>query len=121
MSRFWLNFLKEHRNLLQCKNLKTYEAHILYTWAKATEGNECAVGVYSIDKCVQPDATDVIYIANGCAGERVLVDLTGAYDMQVFDCFGKEKANERRDFSGVSAIPVPVGGHIILKKNIAAT
>ena len=115
MSRFWLSFLKEHRALLQSRNLETHEAHLLYTWAKATEGNECAVGVYAIDKCIQPDAVDVIYIANGCAGERVLMELTGKYEVQVLDCFGHEVSGETKEFSGISQIPVPVGGLIILK------
>ncbi len=28
-------------------------------------GSECAVGVYGIDTCVQPDGVDTVYIANG--------------------------------------------------------
>ncbi|MBR4766234.1 MAG: alpha-galactosidase, partial [Clostridia bacterium] len=66
MSRFWLYFLKEHKTLLQSKNLTAYESNLLYTWAKTFENNECAVGVYAVDKVVRPDAVSTIYIANGC-------------------------------------------------------
>ncbi len=116
MSRFWLSFFKEHRALLQSRNLTTYEAHLLYTWAKATEGNECAVGVYSVDKCVKPDAVDTIYIANGCMGERVLLDLDGTYHAQILNCYGEEVQSGTQDFCGINTLAVPVGGLIILKK-----
>ncbi len=116
MSRFWLSFFREHRALLQSRNLKTYESHLLYTWAKATEGSECAVGVYAIDKCVQPDAADVVYIANGCMGERLFVELEGTYRVQVLDCFGEETACFEKTFAGVECLAVPVGGLVILKK-----
>ncbi len=116
MSRFWLTFLKEHRALLQSKNLQTYEAHLLYTWAKATSGSECAVGVYAIDKCVRPDAADTIYIANGCLGERLFVELEGAYQVQILDCFGDEFSCFKKVFAGVECLTAPVGGLVILKK-----
>ncbi len=116
MSRFWLSFLKEHRELLQSKNLTTYEAHLLYTWAKATEGNECAVGVYAIDKCVKPDAMDTIYIANGCMGDRVFVELDGKYAVQILDCYGEEVESSVQELRGVNILNVPMGGLIVLKK-----
>ncbi len=113
MSRFWLSFLKEQ----QSKNLETYESHILYTWAKATEGNECIVGVYAIDKCVKPDAVDTVYIANGCMGKLVLVDLVGTYKVQILDCCGEETDCFEKTFSGVVSLDVPVGGLVIMKKS----
>jgi len=116
MSRFWLSFLKEHRALLQSKNLETYEAHLLYTWAKATEGKECAVGVYAIDKCVKPDAADTVYIANGCMGERMFVELEGKYRVQILNCFGDEVSCFDKVFAGVECLYVPVGGLAVLKK-----
>lgn len=117
MARFWVGFLKEHRALLQEGELQTYEAHLLYTWAKSTLGSECAVGVYGIDTCVRPDPVDTIYIANGCAGKRVLLELEGGYDATVLDCKGQAVEAFRRDFTGISAVAVPVGGMLVLKKN----
>ena len=116
MSRFWLTFFKEHRALLQSKNLQTYESHLLYTWAKAALGSECAVGVYAIDKCVQPDAADTVYIANGCMGEQLLVELEGSYRVQVFDCIAEEQARIEKTIAGVECLAVPVGGLVVLKK-----
>ncbi len=116
MSRFWLTFLKEHRELLQRGSPEAHEAHLLYTWVKTVKGNECAVGVYAIDKCVQPDAVGVIYIANGCMGERLFVELTGRYRVQILDCFGGETACFDKTFAGVECLKVPVGGLAVLKK-----
>lgn len=80
--------------------------------------NECAVGVYSIDKCVRPDEVDTIYIANGCTATRVLVELGGSYQAQVFDCFGSVVEENLVVPSGITAIPVPVGGLAVLKKEL---
>ena len=116
MSVFWLNFLKAHKELLLEGKLETFEPHLVYTWAKSTLGNECAVGVYSIDKVVAPDPVDTIYIANGCAGERVLVEMNGTYQVRVRDCLGHEVQCGEQVFNGITAIPVPSGGLIELTK-----
>ena len=116
MSVFWLNFLKAHKNLLLEGTLKTFEPHLMYTWAKSTLDNECAVGVYAIDKVVAPDPVDTVYIANGCSGNRVLVEMTGAYRMQVLDCRGREVSCGEQVFNGITPISVPAGGLIVLTK-----
>lgn len=114
MSLFWLNFLKDHRQLLLEGRLEAYEPHLLYTWAKSTLGRECAAAVYSIDKCVRPDPADRIYIANGSGGSRVLAELTGTYRVQILDCFGHEQHRFSRSFDGIAALPVPPGGLAVL-------
>ena len=116
MSVFWLNFLKEHKTLLLEGKLEAFEPHLVYTWAKSTYGNECAVGVYAIDKCVKPDAVDTIYIANGCAGERVLAELTGTYRVRVLDCRGREVSRCQQTFNGITALSVPSGGLAVLSR-----
>lgn len=115
-SRFWLGFFKEHRDLLQAGTLTAYEPHLLYTWAKSTRANECAVGVYAIDKCVQPDPVDTIFIANGCMGERVLAELSGTYHVRVLTCCGDETAHYDKTFDGMTALTVPVGGLLVLTR-----
>lgn len=117
MSRFWLSFLKEHKTLLQSKNLSAYEAHLLYTWAKTAQNDECAVGVYAVDKVVKPDAAGTIYVANGCMGERVFIELNGTYRVRVFNCFGETCGSFEKTFAGVEQLSVPVGGLIEMKKS----
>ena len=116
MSKFWLDFLKEHKKLLTEAPVVPYEPELLYTWAKSTCDNECAVGVYSIDKCVKPDAVDKIYIANGVASERVLIELRGSYNVIIKNCYGDTIHQFKKDFDGITAIEVPVGGLITLER-----
>lgn len=116
ISVFWLNFLKKHRTLLLQGKLEAFEPHLLYTWAKSTLDNACAVGIYSIDRCVQPDAVDRIYIANGSAGNRILLELSGVYHIQILDCRGRERSCEERMLCGISVLPVPSGGLAILTR-----
>jgi alpha-galactosidase len=116
MAKFWVKFLKDHKQLLQEGNLQTYESHLLYTWAKSTLDNECAVGVYGLNTCVAPDPVDTVYIANGCAVERVLLELNGKYSVQVLDCRGTETAVFEKEFSGINTLSIPVGGIAVLHR-----
>ena len=116
MSMFWLSFMKEHKDLLLEGKLEAFEPHLTYTWAKSTLGDECALGVYAIDKCVRPEPVDTIYLANGCSGNRVLVELEGDYDVKVVDCRGRVQSQGRQTFSGITVLPIPSGGLAVLKK-----
>jgi alpha-galactosidase len=117
MSRFWLSFLKEHKTLLQSKNLTAYESNLLYTWAKTTENDACAVGVYAVDKVVKPDAAATVYVANGCMGERLFIELNGTYRVRVFDCFGEICGSFEKTFAGVEQLAVPIGGLVEMRKS----
>ena len=88
----------------------------MYTWAKSTLKNECAVGVYAIDKCVRPDAVDTVYIANGCSGDRVLVEMNGVYDVLITDCRGHEISHTMQYLEGINVFEIPSGGIAILRK-----
>ena len=116
MSVFWLNFLKAHKALLLEGELTAFEPHLLYTWAKSTKGNECAVGVYAMDKCVRPDGVDTVYVANGCSGSRILVELSGTYRVRVLDCRGHEVSCAEQVFEGITSIAVPSGGLAVLTR-----
>ena len=116
MSVFWLNFLKEHKELLLEGEFETFEPHLMYTWTKSTLKNECAVGVYAIDKCVRPDAVDTVYIANGCSGDRVLVEMNGVYDVLITDCRGHEVSHTMQNLEGINVFEIPSGGIAILRK-----
>lgn len=116
MSKFWLAFLKKHSELLLKGELTVYDAQFLYTWAKSVKDKECAVGVFANEKCVQPDCTDTIYIANGTVSERVPVDVVGDYLVTLMDCFGNEISKEQMHFSGIKAVSIPIGGLAVFKK-----
>lgn len=116
MSRFWLDFMKKHSKLLLKACVIPFESEKLYTWAKTTLDEECMIAVYSIDKCVKPDDVKTIYIANGCEGERVLLECDGKYSVCVKDCYGDTVFESEIELKGINSINVPVGGLITLKK-----
>ena len=117
MSMFWVGFMKEHKNLLLEGRLTVYEPHLNYTWVKATTDDECIAAVYAIDKCVKPDLKGRMYIANGCAGDRVIVDMTGEFNVVVYNCYGEKTTEYDEKFNGITSIAVPVGGLAILRRN----
>ncbi len=116
MSRFWLDFVKKHKALLLDVPVTPYEPELLYTWAKTVKDDECAIAVYSIDKCVKPDDVNTVYIANGTTSERVVVDITGKYNVRVYNCMGDVVSDEARELESVNAINVPVGGLAVLER-----
>ena len=116
VSKFWLDFMAEHRTLLLNSNLEAFEPHLLYTWAKTSNDRECAVAVYSVDKCVKPDERDTIYIANGSEQERIFVELSGNYTADIYNCMGEKVLSDIVLTSGVNTLNIPVGGLAVLNK-----
>lgn len=117
-SKFWLNFMAEHKDLLLNSNITVYEPHLLYTWAKTSNDTECALAVYSVDKCVKPDFKDVIYVANGSEEKRVFVELEGKYVADIFNCLGEKTSSNEILTKGVNILNIPVGGLAVLNKKL---
>lgn len=116
MSSFWLDFVKEHRDLLLESPLEVYEPHLLYTWAKASSDTESIAVAYAADKCLIPDARKIVYLVNGAMSDRILCELDGRYVVHILDCCGEELSHEEKIFSGVTALAVPTGGLAVLEK-----
>ena len=116
MSSFWLNFVKEHRQLLLESPLEVYEPHLLYTWAKAADENESIAVAYAADKCLKPDSRKTIYLVNGCMSERILCELEGGYSVRILDCCGKEISCKEMILSGITVLDVPIGGLAVLEE-----
>lgn len=116
MSKFWIEFLAQHKKLLQEAPFSVYEPQHLYSWAKAADEKECAIAVYGNNTCVEPDAVDCIYIANGTGKDNVIVKLTGKYQVCIRDCFGNSAEEYEKEFDGVTEILVPESGLVTLKK-----
>ena len=116
MSLHYLDFLREHKETLLKGELHTYEPHLLYTWAEAVGKEETIAAVYAMDKCVKPVSNDSIYLVNGCEGKRILAELEGRFTITTCNALGETISHESRELAGVSALPCPVGGMILLKK-----
>lgn len=119
MSRFWLSFMKEHKKLLLESDFACFDPANLYTWAKTTDREACAVAVYAPDHIVTPDARSTVYLANGCMETEIPVALDGVYDTTVYSCTGRiESKQEAVVFSGIRRLSVPVGGLAVLTKAV---
>ncbi|MBR6790109.1 MAG: alpha-galactosidase [Oscillospiraceae bacterium] len=116
MSSFWLDFVKDHRQLLLESPLEVYEPHLLYTWAKAASDSESIAVAYAADKCLVPDVRRIIYLVNGAMSDRILCELEGRYALHILDCCGDEIAHEEKILTGITALPVPAGGLAVLEK-----
>ena len=117
MSKFWLNLMKEKKDLLLNGELRSYDPQLTYTWAQSIKDDECFVAVYAEDKCIKPEMRKTTYIANGTTAGRVLCELVGNYIIEIFDCCG-EKVGEKTVVNNekeIISINVPIGGLAIFK------
>lgn len=115
MTKFWNNFMKEHRELLLNAPLMVYEPQLLYTWAKAVKENECIAVVYTPDKCIKPDMVDTVYLVNGSETKRILAEISGTYSVNILNCCGETVDEKIISAKGITEISVPIGGIVVLK------
>ena len=118
MSKFWIDFMKEKKDTLLEGDLRCYDPHLLYTWAESVKGNECIAAVFAEDKCIKPETKDITYILNGTTSKRVLCELSGSFDIDIFDCCG-EKVSVQKILNAnkeVTVINIPVGGSALLNR-----
>jgi len=112
MSKFWLNFMKEKKDVLLEGDLRSYDQHLNYSWAESIKGNESIAVVYSEDKCITPELKETSYIINGTTSSRVISEISGSYDIEIFDCCG-EKVKEQVVLNAeneITVLQIPVGG-----------
>ena len=110
MSEFWLQFMKEKRNTLLEGNLKSYDPHLLYTWAQSYKDDENVVAVYGENRCISPEKKNTMYIANGSTVGRVIIELEGEYKVKIMNCCGEILQEENKSFSGLNILNIPSGG-----------
>lgn len=116
--KFWLGFINEHREALYFGELCAYDPQLFYTWAKSAKDGVCIAAVYAGGRCIKPDSSPVIYIANGSEDERVIFELCGRYAVQVYDCTGGIVRRGECCFNGLGSVDIPVGGVARLMEEI---
>lgn len=110
MSKFWLQFMKDKKATLLGGTLKSYDPHLLYTWAESYKDEENIVAVYAENKCVKPLKKNTMYIANGSTENRVLLELEGEYKYKIMNCCGEIIEDGTNNFSGINILNIPSGG-----------
>ncbi len=110
MSKFWLSFLKQHKETLQNSKLEVTDPQMSYTSAMAVSDKESITAVYTTDKIITPADRGEVYIANGSYGKSVFARLYGEYKLFVYDCYGEMMYTKAISTAGITEIEVPIGG-----------
>lgn len=110
MSRFWLDFMKEKKEILLDGELRSYDPHLNYTWAESVTEEENIAAVYAENRCITPEKKRKMYLANGTTENRVILELSGTFDITIKNCCGEALTKETRTLSGISVLPIPEGG-----------
>ena len=118
MSKFWISFMRKHKDVLLESPLYAYEPHLLYTWAQAANAEESVAVVYSPDKCIKPKMKDTTYLINGSESLRILAELQGTYIITVLDCCGNKIKEYVAELSGINDFCVPISGMVVLKRSV---
>lgn len=122
MLRFWIGFMREHKDLLQKGQLCPQEPHNLYpvVWTADREKAVCAV--YSENRViVLSDDVKEYIILNGSKGTRIILEssLDGVYEITVKDCAGEETETFRHEGAmGLLPVRVPIAGQICIVRLI---
>lgn len=120
MLKFWVDFMREHKDLLQKTQIRPEEPHNLYpvVWVI---GNKQAIGaVYTMNRVIAlPEDAQSYIVLNGTKATRILLEseVNGTYEIVVKDYKGT--VTETKIVEGsldVTAVYVPVSGQIYITR-----
>lgn len=118
MSKFWIKFMNENKDLLQNSPIIAEEPQFLYTLAKTEKNGESVIAVYSNNKCVElNDKIEKTIILNGTQKPELIVKVkkAGVYNRIVQDCFGEIQSNKNIVLKeGIFEFDVPKSGILTL-------
>jgi alpha-galactosidase len=122
MLRFWLQFWREHRDVLLDGEFAPQSPELLYPVVIASNAKKRIVAVYADAVApIEADVPDELIVVNGTRRHRVVVDLSESLHerhAEVLDCRGwlVHKGPIRHDV-GVHAFDVPSAGLIRITAN----
>ena len=109
--RAWLAFSQAHRGALLKGSFTPHGPANGYPWIEAEDAKERIVAVYSADTCAKVETGDkkTVYLVNATESNAVLVDVSSAGTVELFDVFGRY-AGRVAAKQGLQRLPVPVSG-----------
>lgn len=120
MLKFWVEFMREHKDLLQKAPIRPEEPHNLYPVVWTADGEEAIGAVYTMNRViVLPEDAKSYIVLNGTKATRILLEseIDGTYEIVVKDCKGT--VTETKTVEGsldVFAVNVPVSGQIYITR-----
>ncbi len=120
MLRFWLQFWREHREVLLDGKLEPQHPELLYPFVLA-KTDSCWIGAFYSD-VVAPlsgKLPDEFWLINATAQPRVVIECDttpGAYETQTYNVLGEPQSRATVSLTpGISTLAVPVSGLIHFK------
>ena len=114
MSAFWINFMKDHRKLLQESAFVPEEPQNMYPLITVYDDHEALSCVYARDRIVPlPAGVGHFYVANATRCNYVLLRATAEVSahISVRNCMGEVVASfDKRLDRGIASIDTPVAG-----------
>lgn len=117
MSKFWINFAHENKEVLLNSEFIAHEPHYNYPVIEAFDENERIVAVYTDEKIISLDGKTTKIINGSFTGEiYIKSDMERTVYITVMNCEGEECfSEERKLIPGVNIINAPVCGLIVIK------
>ncbi len=120
MLRFWVGFMKEHKELLQTEQIRPLEPHNLYPVVWTVDEARAVYAVYTENRVISlaEEVKDYI-ILNGTKGMRMILEsgLAGTFEITVKDCMGEVTGTFAHEGPmDLLAVTVPVAGQIYITR-----
>lgn len=115
MVQNYMDFMKQHRELLQETPISAKEPQNLYPEIRVRSDREELIALYSKGRVIGIDAEPKkIMIVNGTADEKIYVTVEDEIfaEVQTFDCFGNLITKENRKLSEIQTLKCNIGGRI---------
>ena len=113
---FWLDFLRQHRELLRAP-LEVTAPHNLYPVVTAKKDGEAVVALYDGGRLADlPEDARKIYLLNATPDTRVILasGTPRRFRAEIRDCVGRPVRETEVDVSGVALLEVPESGLAVL-------
>lgn len=119
MLKFWMAFMKDHMQLLQCSQIKPLEPENLYPEVRVENENTRIQVNYSKGRVVNLcDMPETFYYVHGTKADEVVVKMSGIQSLNwtVLDCMGNELETGRFENEKWGEINVPTAGMVIVRR-----
>ena len=115
--RFWLGFWRDHRDALLQSRLRPLQPELNFPLVIAEGRDETVAALYGQEVLTLDALPPTLYVVNGTAANRVIVDLpANPVTSVVRDCCGRVLSEERMNVNGVTALSVPASGLVELHR-----
>ncbi len=121
MLRFWIEFMREHKQLLQESELSPLEPHNQYPEVWAHNAEKAIVAVYTNNRVLEiPKDKKEVIILNGTKTNRTIIELTeeANYEVIVQNCKGEVLSKTEGVLTeSLHVIPSETGSVVTIRKS----